>query len=182
MTPRYLASLGVVYTQLGHTELAIRLLSGAATFIGSEEAGGPSGWLGSLGTAYLMAGRIEEAEEVVQRALAMSQKRGERGYETWAYKRLGHVCAVRSGTASEDCRRLYSRAHARARELRMRPLAAHCDLALGKTYLAREDWGAATSHLTVATASYRVMGMRYCQAIADALLRRLPPESRVRRH
>ena len=55
----------------------------------------------------------------------------------------------------------YGRALARAQELGMRPLVAHCHLGLGTLYRRTGDSVKAKEHLTTATTMYREMDMRF---------------------
>jgi hypothetical protein len=57
-----------------------------------------------------------------------------------------------------------------ADELRMRPLAAHCHLGLGKLYRSTEKQEQAREYLTTATTMYRDMGMAYWLEKAEAEL------------
>ena len=53
----------------------------------------------------------------------------------------------------------YVEAMARAEELGMRPLVAHCHLGLGKLYRHTGDGVPGQEHLTIAATMYREMGM-----------------------
>ena len=64
----------------------------------------------------------------------------------------------------------YSRALARAEELGMRPLVAHCHLGLGRLYRQAGDDAKAQEHLTTAKAMYRGMDMTFWLEKADAEL------------
>jgi hypothetical protein len=55
----------------------------------------------------------------------------------------------------------YTQALARADELEMRPLAAHCHLDLGKLFHRTGDRAKAAEHLTIATTMYREMDMGF---------------------
>ena len=57
----------------------------------------------------------------------------------------------------ESAERHYTQAHARADELGMRPLAAHCHLALGTLNRGSGDHAKAQEHLTTAVTLYRAM-------------------------
>ena len=64
----------------------------------------------------------------------------------------------------------YGRALARADELGMRPLVAHCHLGLGKLYRRTGDQAKAQEHLTTAATMYREMDMRFWLEKAEAEL------------
>ena len=57
-----------------------------------------------------------------------------------------------------------------ATDLRMPPLGAHCHLALCKVYRRAGKGQEAQEHLTIATAMYREMGMRFWLEQAEAEL------------
>ena len=54
----------------------------------------------------------------------------------------------------------------------MRPLVAHCHLGLGKLYRRTGKREQAQEHLTIATAMYREMDMRFWLEQAEAEIRR----------
>ena len=64
----------------------------------------------------------------------------------------------------------YTQAHARADELGMRPLAAHCHLALGTLNRGSGDHAKARQHLTIAATMYREMDMGFWLQKAEAEL------------
>ena len=67
----------------------------------------------------------------------------------------------------------YRQALARADELGMRPLVAHCHLGLGTLYQRTGKRAEAHEHLTTATTMYREMCMTYWLEQAEAVLRKL---------
>ena len=126
-----------------------------------------------LGHAHLLAGRRDAAMEQARRAFRTAEERGERGQE--AYVR--HLLAVIETEAEKpDVRAVetgYRAARDLAETLRMRPLAAHCLLGLGRLYrragsadLARESLGAARK-------SFAAMGMTLWDERARAELEML---------
>jgi predicted protein tyrosine phosphatase len=62
----------------------------------------------------------------------------------------------------------YRKALALAEPRGMRPLVAHCHFGLGKLYLRTGEAGEGREHLTIATAMYREMDMRYWLEQAEA--------------
>jgi DNA-binding SARP family transcriptional activator len=100
-----------------------------------------------LAEALLASNRLEEAEEVAGRAIALASERGERGHEAWAFRALAEVLATRAERTAEAP---YHRALALADALGMAPLTARCRLGLGRVLgragaptEARESLGAA---------------------------------------
>jgi hypothetical protein len=67
----------------------------------------------------------------------------------------------------------YSKALARADELGMRPLVAHCHLCLGKLYRRTGKPEQARERLITATTMYREMDMGFYLAEAEAALAEL---------
>ena len=65
----------------------------------------------------------------------------------------------------------YGQALARADELGMRPLAAHCHLGLGQLYRRMGDRAKAQERLATAATMYREMGMGFWLEKAEGALR-----------
>ena len=83
---------------------------------------------------------------------------------------LGEIAAQADPPDLESAEAHYRQALARADELGMRPLAAHCHLGLGKLYRRTGDRAKAEEHLTTATTMYREMDMRFWLEQAEAAL------------
>ena len=115
--------------------------------------------------AYLVLGRIAEAREQAEEAVALTRAHQQRGWEAWGLKVLGDVHAheaveVGQGGA-EQAENAYRQALAAATELGMRPLVAHCHLGLGSLARKTGRGEQAQEHLTTATTMYRAMDMRF---------------------
>jgi tetratricopeptide (TPR) repeat protein len=123
--------------------------------------------LAYLGEAHLLAGRRDEALAVSRRALDLAHRQKERGNEAWVLRLLGEIAAQADPPDRESAEAHYGRALARADELGMRPLVAHCHLGLGKLYRRTGD-GAAQEHLTTAATMYREMDMGVWLGRAEA--------------
>src|SRR5262249_48230064 len=104
--------------------------------------------LAYLGEAHLLAGRRDEAVAVAQRALDLAHRQKERGNEAWVLRLLGDIAAHSDPPDSRSAEEHYTQALARANELGMRPLQAHCHLGLGKLYRSTGDGAKAQDHLT----------------------------------
>jgi tetratricopeptide (TPR) repeat protein len=115
--------------------------------------------LAYLGEAHLLAGRREDALEVARRALDLAHRQQERGNEAWVLRLLGEIAAEADPPDQESAEAHYRQALARADELGMRPLAAHCHLGLGKLCRRTGDVAKAREHLTTAATMYREMDM-----------------------
>ena len=108
---------------------------------------------------YLLAGRVEQAAGLTQQALTFAREHKTRGCEAAALRLQGDIASLQYprsvGTAFDS----YNQA--RAQQVGMRPLAAHCHLGLGKLYRRTDQRDQARKHLAIATAMYREMGMTY---------------------
>src|SRR6266436_5580253 len=101
---------------------------------------------------YLSAGRIDEAASHAREAVALTRRLGARGNEAHALCLAGDVAST---GGAEDTEGYYREALARADELGMRPLVAHCHLGLGKLHRRTGKGAQAREHLSTATAMYR---------------------------
>src|SRR5207244_3424910 len=127
------AALGAAYTLGGRVTDAVPLLTQAMEQTIATERVLYQGLCSlSLGAAHLQAGRLEEAHALAERALALAHAHQERGNEAYALRLLGDIAAQRDLMGSELAEAHYLQALALADELGMRPLVAHCHLALGK--------------------------------------------------
>jgi tetratricopeptide (TPR) repeat protein len=157
--PWVTALRGYALALSGHTEEGCAVLAGAL-----EDAVklrfffAHSQWISWLAHAHLLAGRTDEAREQADEALRLSRQRGQRGYEALALYVRGKIESLHERDSAET---LCRQALALADELGMRPLVAHCHLALGNLYRRTDERKQAREHLTTATTMYRDMGMAY---------------------
>ncbi|HXU87334.1 MAG TPA: adenylate/guanylate cyclase domain-containing protein [Methylomirabilota bacterium] len=158
------AALGVTYAFAGRLDEAVSLVAGAVEGFHSRQT---YRWatliLTSATSAYLRAGRLEEAAARAAEALAVARRLGARGAEAHALAVAGEIAAA---AKAQNADALFREALTLAQELGMRPLVAHCHLGLGKLHRRAED-------LTAATTMYRQMGMRYWLEKAEAETRDL---------
>jgi tetratricopeptide (TPR) repeat protein len=116
----------------------------------------------NLSEGYLLAGRIDEAIHLAERALQLSRDTRERGNEAWILRLLGAICAHDASPSDAETAELHYRgALALAEDLGMRPLVAHCHLGLRRLYRRTGRHGEASEYLTTAATMYRDMGMTY---------------------
>ena len=108
----------------------------------------------SLGEAYLVAGRLEEAHALAKRLLALTRVSHERGHTAYFLRLLGDVAARRDPLASALAETHYREALALADELSMRPLQAHCHRGLGTLYATTSQREQARVELSAALALY----------------------------
>jgi len=160
-------SLGYAYALSGRIAEGIPLLERALSAVEARGHGNLQPlFLVYLGEVRLLAGRLEDARAFAGRGLTFARERGQRGYEAWALRLLGEVTARRESPGQADGH--YRDALARAEELGMRPLIAHCHLGLGTLYRRTGKRHDAQDRLTTATMMYREMDMRFWLDQAEA--------------
>jgi tetratricopeptide (TPR) repeat protein len=120
------ALLGHACAWAGRHAEAIRLLEQAVR--PAENNVAVAMWKVFLGEAYLLADRIDDAEDVVTNALALARQRAEVGFAAYALRALGAV-AARQARAT-DAAVSYRHALELTVERGMLPLAARCHAAL----------------------------------------------------
>jgi tetratricopeptide (TPR) repeat protein len=124
----------------------------------------------SLGEAQMLAGRLREAQDLAERALALARTHQARGQQAYALRLLGDTAVRRAPPANEQAGDYYRQALTRAEELGMRPLVAHCHLGLGKLYATIRRGPEARAALTTAVELYRAMEMTFWLPQAEAAL------------
>ncbi len=159
--------LGLAYARSERIPHALPLLEhgGEATL-----RAGLSLRMTNLGEGYWRAGRSEDATACARQALQVAREQKERGNEAYALHLLGEIAAQGDPPEGESAGAHFRQALALAGELGMRPLQAHCHLGLGKLYRRTGDRKQAQQHLTMATAMYREMDMRFWLEQAKAEL------------
>jgi tetratricopeptide (TPR) repeat protein len=165
------AHLGYAYALAGRLPEGVAVMEAA---LADSEATGNANhplFLAYLGEAHLLAGRRDDALAVARRALDLAHRQKERGNEAWVLRLLGEIAAQANPPDLESAREHYGRALARADELGMRPLVAHCHLGLGRLHMTSGTAEQAREHVAKAAALYRDMGMAYWLPEAEAVLR-----------
>jgi tetratricopeptide (TPR) repeat protein len=122
------------------------------------------------GEAYLYAGDVEEAYQLVQPAFANAHHRKRRGHEAWALRLLGEIAVRREPPAVAEAAAHYQQALALAEELGMRPLQAHCHRGLGTLYSQMGQIEQAHAALSTAIEMYRDMEMTFWLPETEAAL------------
>jgi class 3 adenylate cyclase/tetratricopeptide (TPR) repeat protein len=170
MLPIVVASSALILAQLGEASEALnRLLEGEQLLEGQTARGVVllRGWdYHSLGRAYLVLGRLDEAQRLGARALESS--RVHPGFAAHTLHLLGDIATHADRSDAEFGESYYRQALALAEPRRMRPLVAHCHLGLGKLYRRTDKREQAQEHLTTAATMYREMDMTYWLEQAEA--------------
>ena len=153
--------LGYAYALVGRLPEGVNLMEEALADPAATGTTNHPLLLAYLGEAHLLAGRREDALEVARRALELAQRQKERGNEAWVLRLVGEITAQADPPDQESAQAHYRQALARADELGMRPLVAHCHLGLGKLNRRTDNREQAQEHLATATMLYREMDMRF---------------------
>jgi tetratricopeptide (TPR) repeat protein len=175
LIPRVAASLGYAYAISGRFTEAIPPLEQAV-----EQAFSipviflHAGALTWLGEAYLLVGRPDDARERAVRALGHAREHRERGNEAWALRLLGEIAGRQDPPEVEKAEGAYRQALGLAEELGMRPLIAHCHLALGRLCRRAGKAVEAEHHLRTATGLFRQMDMSFWLETGDTEPTRTP--------
>src|SRR5207244_1877414 len=124
---RMAPALGAAYTLAGRVADAVPLLTQALEQATAMEwAGYEAHCRLSLGEAQVLAGCLDEAHTLAERARALAREHQERGTQAYALHLLGDIAAHRDPLESALAAAHYQPALALADELSMRPLQAHC--------------------------------------------------------
>jgi len=123
-----------------------------------------------LGEAHLVAGHLEEAHALAERALAHAREHQERGNQAYALHLLDEIAAQREPPESTSAASHYRQALALAEELGMRPLQAHCHRGLGTLYATIGQQEQARIELSAAIELYRAMDMTFWLPQTEAAL------------
>jgi tetratricopeptide (TPR) repeat protein len=119
-----------------------------------------------LADAYLRLARLDDALRTAKQALDVARMSRQHGRETHTLRLLADIQAARGDIFQAE--QLYRDTIARGIDLAMRPLVAHCHLALGKLYRRTGQREPGLEHLTTATTMYREMDMRFWLEQAEA--------------
>ena len=168
--PTVAAALGYAYTLSGRIPEALPLLQQAVAQDPSKGiAAGHARRVAYLSEAYLLAGRRDEAADLATRALTFARTLQARGIEAYALWLHGEIHAQQEPLAGEAAA-YYQQALALAKELGMRPLQAHCHLALGTLSTKRGQLAQARVELSTAIELFHMMGMTFWLPRAQATL------------
>jgi tetratricopeptide (TPR) repeat protein len=168
--PHMAVALGAAYTLAGRVANAVLLLTQALEQATAMEARwGQTFCCLVLAEAQVLAGRLEEAQVLAERALALARTH-QRGNEAYTLRLLGDIAARREPPESTQAAAYYHQALALAEELGMRPLQAHCHHGLDTLYTRIGRQEHARAAMTTAIALYRAMDMTFWLPQAEAAL------------
>jgi DNA-binding NtrC family response regulator/tetratricopeptide (TPR) repeat protein len=169
--PRTAAALGAAYTLGGRATDAVPLLTQALEQTIATGMGGVQALCSlPLGEAQLLAGRLEKAHTLADRALTLAREHQERGHEAYALRLLGDITSRHGPAEAEQAEAHYQEALALADDLGMRPLQAHCHRGLGMLYRGTGQQAQARTELLAAIALYRTMEMTFWLPETEAAL------------
>src|SRR5262249_10895743 len=126
--------------------------------------------LTELSESCLLVGRVDEASALAGQLLEISSTYTGSGYQAYAYRLLGEVAMHRDPPDVDQAASHYHQALALAEALGMRPLQAHCHLALGTLYAQTGQRQQAHTALSTAIDLYRAMEMTLWLPQAEAAL------------
>jgi predicted ATPase/class 3 adenylate cyclase len=152
-------SLGYAYLLAKDPRRALALLEEGAKDENLQASFWPIHPLTVLADAYRATGEISLATETISRALELSDKREERGFEAWAM--LVKAGINDAADQFEEAEQWYHSALQQASNLSMRPLVAHCHKGLANSYLRLGNKKEAQLENEMALEIYRSLGMTY---------------------
>jgi tetratricopeptide (TPR) repeat protein/class 3 adenylate cyclase len=154
--------LGYAQVLSGHLTEGLSLLERWSTRRGLIADGSGTAWsLATLGEAYALVNREDDAIRVVNQALDFARAYNRRAHEAWVLRALGEIASHCDPPDAEKAETSYRQAMNIAHELGLRPILAHCHLGLGKLCGRVGEHEEACRHLTTAAALCREMGMGF---------------------
>jgi class 3 adenylate cyclase/tetratricopeptide (TPR) repeat protein len=169
--PWMAAALGAAYTLAERVADAVSLLTQAMEQSAeTENVSFQALCRLPLSEAQLLAGRLEEAHALAERALALASEHQEQGHQAYALHLLGEIAARQDPPNVEAAETHYQEALGLAEELGLRPLLAHCHHGLGALYARVGQQEQARAELSTAIKLYRAMEMTFWLPQAEAAL------------
>ena len=152
-------SLGYAYLLAKEPRRALAVLEEGVKDENLKVSFWPTHPLTVMADAYRAAGEISLATETVTRALKLSEKREERGFEAWAMLVMAGINDAEG--RFEESKQWYRRALQQASKLLMRPLVAHCHKGLANSHFRLGEKNEAQIENEKALEIYRSLGMKY---------------------
>ena len=171
LVPGTAATLGLAYALAGRVAAGLALVEQGVEHAvargGSRRLATMVAWLSEVS---LLADRLEDAHTRAAQAVDLARQYQQRGTQAWALWILGASTARQAYPASEPAAAHYQQALALAKELGMRPLAAHCHRGLGMLYAATGQREQARTALSTAIEMYHAMEMTFWLPETEAAL------------
>ena len=161
------AYLGYAYALAGRDAEAMPLLEASANV---DRGLHPALRVTMQGEAHLLAGRLDLAQQCVDRALALAAAGEEHGSRAWTLRLAAEVALAHGLEHADLAAGQFQAALALADEHGMRPLQAHCHLGLGRLYRRLDRLEDARAELSAAILMLREMGMAHWLSEAEAEL------------
>jgi class 3 adenylate cyclase len=156
------AFLGFAYALAGRMDDAVVLLRQGVEAAAALKMMANREWLlGLLSEGCLLAGQVEAANDAADQALDFARQYREAGWEAWGLFHKGEVLSQRGPQALSEAGSVLELARSRAESLRLRPLAARCELSLGKLRGRTGDHPRRRQHMEAAISEMREMGMQH---------------------
>ena len=169
--PSAFGALGAAYVLAGRLDEGTRCLEqGVERGVLQLPGTAPIKCRIQLGEAYLVAGRMEDAQDLAGAALTLARQGKARGYEAQILRFLGTIAIHRGGPGRAQADIHYQQAMALAAELGMRPLQAHCHRGLGVLYGQTGQVEQGRAELSAAIEMYREIGMEFWLPETEAAL------------
>jgi len=175
MLQDFAAALGAAYHGTGRRAEGLAMMEDAARGFAEQNLGWQwwAGRVGALGTAYLIDGRLTDANRIAQGGLVAARQRGERGVESQVLRLLGDIAAHPDYFDPTTGEERYRQALVLGEGLGLRPLVANCHLSIGTLYRRTGEREQARDHLDTATNMYHEMNLSFWSARAEAEVRQL---------
>ncbi len=154
------AFLGIAYAYQGRHEEAIALGEQAVSeMIALKIESGRSWVLGFLGYTYLIAGQPAKALGLMQQALELAQERGELGWVAWEHHVLGLSHMAEGGKGVDSAYEMLEKAKQASLALKLRPLLARSEFALGQLHRRAGQKDSARQQLEIAVSMLKELQM-----------------------
>jgi tetratricopeptide (TPR) repeat protein len=165
------ATLAEVFNMLDRIHDVLPLYERAWQFAQSKGLLLSGQWvLAFMGDAYGRAGQIDKAIATERQALELSRQLGQPACEARALYLLGSIYGYGASPRRSEARESFQKALTLTHELKMRPLEAQCQFALGELASKEGRKDEAQQLLTFAVAMFREMGMQSWLEKAESAL------------
>jgi tetratricopeptide (TPR) repeat protein len=127
--------LGIAYAYLGRHADGIAISEQAVAEMSAMKIQSGRSWIvGFLGYTYLLAGQNQKAVDLVSEALDLARKHEEHGWVAWELYVLGLAHMAPGVDRHDQAHGSLIRAREAAQALRLKPLLARAELALGQLH------------------------------------------------